>query len=130
MVAVDVISKPILNLIASLVWRLGDASHSFCPTSSADTFCKQFGPRSEPTERQSRSGSKPFDTLIVFLNFLLKKFVLKKSQQTTTNAPNITQHAKSLCFCVAVDRTIKDETCHLLITFANSMSVLIWIQAV
>ena len=30
--------------------------------SSADNFCKQFGPRSGPTE----SGSKLFDTQIVF----------------------------------------------------------------
>ena len=40
---------------------------------SADNLCKQFGPRSGPTEFWSRSGSKPFDTVIVFL----KEFLLK-----------------------------------------------------
>ena len=31
---------------------------------SADSVCKQIGPRSGPTERWSLSGSEPFDTLI------------------------------------------------------------------
>ena len=38
-----------------------------------DNLCKQFGPRSGPTKCQSWSGSKLFDTLIVFLkDFLFK----------------------------------------------------------
>ena len=41
---------------------------------SADNLCKQFGPR---------SGSKLFDTLMVFLKEFLKKLILKKNQQTT-----------------------------------------------
>ena len=40
--------------------------------SSADNLCKQFGPRLGPTECWSLSGSKPFDTLIVFLNEFLE----------------------------------------------------------
>ena len=51
---------------------------------SADNLCKQFAPRSVPTERWSRSGYRPFDTLIVFLQDALKKLILKKSQQMTT----------------------------------------------
>ena len=31
--------------------------------SSADQFCKQFGPRSGPTKRRAWSGSKLFDTV-------------------------------------------------------------------
>ena len=36
------------------------------------TFCKQFGPRSRPTECLSWSGSNPYDILIVFLKNFLK----------------------------------------------------------
>ena len=42
--------------------------------SSADSVCKQFGPRSGPTERRSRSGPKPFIPEIIFL----KRLILKK----------------------------------------------------
>ena len=52
---------------------------------SAYKLCKQFRPRSGPTEHRPRSGSKPFDTLTVFLKIFLKKLILK-SQQTTTKA--------------------------------------------
>ena len=49
---------------------------------SAVNLCKQFGPRSRPTECRSWSGSKAFDTLIVFLFFFLffffKKLILRK----------------------------------------------------
>ena len=40
--------------------------------SSADNIHKQFGPRSGPTECWSCSGSKLFDTLIVFLKEFLE----------------------------------------------------------
>ena len=40
------------------------------------------------------SGSKPFDALIVFLKEFFEKVYLEKSQQTTTEAWKITQHAK------------------------------------
>ena len=48
--------------------------------SSADNLCKQFGPRSGPTECRSRFGSKPFDTLTVFLKEFFEKVNLEKSQ--------------------------------------------------
>ena len=35
--------------------------------STADNFCKQFVPRPGPTESRAWSGSKLFDTLMVFL---------------------------------------------------------------
>ena len=54
--------------------------------SSADNLCKQFGSRSEPTECQSWSASKPLDTPKVFMKEFLKEMFLKKSQQTTTKA--------------------------------------------
>ena len=41
--------------------------------SSADNLCKQFGPRSGPTEHWARSGSKLFDTLMVFLKEFFEK---------------------------------------------------------
>ena len=46
--------------------------------SSADSLYKQFGPRSGPTERRSRSRSKPFDTLIVFLKEVFEKAYFEK----------------------------------------------------
>ena len=50
---------------------------------SADNLSKQFGPRPGPTKCRACSGSKLFDTLLVFLNFFLEKLILKKNQQTT-----------------------------------------------
>ena len=40
---------------------------------SAEHLCKQFRPRSGLTECQAKSGSKLFDTLIVFLKEFFKK---------------------------------------------------------
>ena len=63
---------------------------------------KQFGPTTGPTECQSWSGSKPFDTLIVFLKEFLKKLTFEESQQTTWNTWKIiTQNAKTLCLLVS-----------------------------
>ena len=45
--------------------------------SSADNFCKQFGPRSRPAKCRAWSGSKLFYTLMVKKNFL-KQLILKK----------------------------------------------------
>ena len=45
--------------------------------SSADNLCKQFGPRPGPTKCRACSGSKLFDTLMVFLKDFFKKLILK-----------------------------------------------------
>ena len=45
---------------------------------SADKLCKQFGPRPGPTECRSCSGSKLFDTLIVFLKEFFEKVNFEK----------------------------------------------------
>ena len=58
------------------------------------SLCKQFEPRSGPTEHQSRSGFKLFDTLIVILKELFEKVFFEKIQQTTTEARKIIQNAK------------------------------------
>ena len=58
------------------MWVEGiSASFIFLSHIASGGFCclKQFGPRSEPTECQSWSGSKPFGTLIVFLKEFFKK---------------------------------------------------------
>ena len=48
--------------------------------SSADNLCKQFGSRSGPTKGPAWSGSKLFDTLMLFLvDFFSKQLILKKS---------------------------------------------------
>ena len=57
--------------------------------SSADNFCKEFGPRSGPTERGAWSGPKLFDTLIVFL-----KKNLEKKQQRKKKRGKISQGAE------------------------------------
>ena len=43
--------------------------------SSADNFCKEFGPRSVPTKRRVGPGFKLFDTLVVFLKEFFEKKV-------------------------------------------------------
>ena len=58
----------------------------------ADNLCKQFRPRSGPTERRSWSGSKPFDTLKVFLFFYFEiqcsKFWRKKTADENKHMNN------------------------------------------
>ena len=56
--------------------------------SYADKLCKQFGPRSGPTECRSLSGSKQFDTLIVFLKEFMKKLILKKTADDNNSMKN------------------------------------------
>ena len=46
---------------------------------SADSLCKQFGPRSGLTKRQVCSGYKLFDSLRVFLKEFFERFILEKS---------------------------------------------------
>ena len=53
------------------------------PTSVADSLCKQFAPRPGSTKHLAWSGSKLFDTLMVFLKELLEKIDFEKNQQTT-----------------------------------------------
>ena len=50
--------------------------------SSADNLCREFGPRSGSTKRQALSGSKLFDTLMVFLKELFEKIDLEKNLTT------------------------------------------------
>ena len=68
--------------LSSIIYTFYIVSFTLCLRilSSAVDFCKQFGPRLGLTEYQAISGSKTFDTLIVFLKgfFFLKKLVLKK----------------------------------------------------
>ena len=49
-----------------------------CQRRLANGHCKQFGPRSGPTERRSRSGSKPFDTQILFRKEYFEKVNFEK----------------------------------------------------
>ena len=59
---------------------------------------KQFGPISGPTERHSSFGSKPFDTLVVFLKAFLKKSILKKksADDNKANRLNPSQDGRSV----------------------------------
>ena len=68
--------------------------------SSADNLCKQFGSRSRLTDCRSWSGSKLFDTLIVFLR------KLGEDNQNMNNYPACNCSSKSL-FCILME---KDET--------------------
>ena len=62
----------------------------------SDNNSKQFGPRSGPTECWSWSGSKLFDTLIVFLKDFFEKVNFEK-KSASTKAWNITQYAELKC---------------------------------
>ena len=64
--------------------------------SSADNalICKHFRPRPRLTQWRSWSGSKPYDTLILFLKEFFEKLNLEESQQKATKAWKITQHVK------------------------------------
>ena len=61
---------------------------------TADNLCKQFGPRPGPTKCRPWSGSKLFDTLMVFLKEILESPFWKKSTNDK-KAWKITQWAKS-----------------------------------
>ena len=52
---------------------------SYLLVSSADNFCKQFGPRSGPTKCCVRSSFKLFDTLMVYL---IESFEIVKKKST------------------------------------------------
>ena len=50
---------------------------------SADNLCKQLGPRSGLTKHHTWSGSKLFDTLMVFPKEFFEKVDFEKNRQTT-----------------------------------------------
>ena len=51
--------------------------------SSADNLCKQFGSRSGPTKCWAWSGSKLFDTLLIYLKEYFDSFNYEKKNQQT-----------------------------------------------
>ena len=61
--------------------------------SSNENLCKQFRPRSALTERRPWSGYKPFDTLKVFLQEILKKLILNKKSANDNGTIKNTQLA-------------------------------------
>ena len=63
-----------------------------------DSICQQFGPRSGPMKCQARSGSKLFDTLILFLKEFWEKFILKNIQPTTKKHAKLP--SKQRCKCI------------------------------
>ena len=69
--------------------------------SSADNLGKQFGPRSGATKCQALSGSKLFDTLMVFLKQFFKKVDFEKKisrqQKKAWNLPR-RQRVKTKAF--------------------------------
>ena len=57
--------------------------------SSVDNFCEQAVPRSEQTQRQSRSGSNPLDTQIVFLKTFVLNFAIVGRQERHEILPSM-----------------------------------------
>ena len=55
---------------------------------SADNLCKQFGPRSGPTDHLAWSGLKLFATLMVFKKKESKKLILKKVRSWQNSVKN------------------------------------------
>ena len=70
--------------------------------SFADNLCKQFGPRSGPTESRACSGSNVFATLMVFLKEFFKNVNFHKKSADDKKACQITQHSKSCYRCSVV----------------------------
>ena len=74
------------QILKCILQNIGGSSTLYLLVSSAgkaDSLCKQFGPGSGQTECQTRSESKLFDTLMVFLKEVFKKVDFEKNQQTT-----------------------------------------------
>ena len=68
-----------LNWSESVKHRVTCVMLTLClPVSSADNLGKQFGPRSGPTNRWARSGSRLFDILMVFLKDFFQKVNFEK----------------------------------------------------
>ena len=59
------------------------AAHKVGHYSVSCVFCKQFGPRSGPTQCRAWSGSKLFNTLMASPKEFFKKLYFEKNQQTT-----------------------------------------------
>ena len=58
---------------------------------SADTFCKELGTRSGPTKCWAWSGSKLFDTLMIFLKEFFKNINFEKKSADDKKARKFTQ---------------------------------------
>ena len=72
---------------------------------SADNLCKQFGPRSGPTKCRVLSGSKLFDTLMVFLIEFFEKVDFEKNKQMTIKHGTIPSRERvSLCILLESGR--------------------------
>ena len=56
------------------------------PVSSADNLGKQLGPKSGPTNRRTRLGSKLFDILIVLVKVFFPNVNFEKNKQQTTKS--------------------------------------------
>ena len=52
--------------------------NSLMKLAPADKLCKQLGPRSGPNKVRAQSGSKLFDTLMVFVKDFLKLLIFNK----------------------------------------------------
>ena len=62
--------------------------------SHADNFCKQFGPRSGMTKCHAQSGTKLFDTQMVFLKEF-SQIDFEKKKFSKPQKSKITQEAKT-----------------------------------
>ena len=92
---------------------------------SADIPCKQVGPRSGWTK--SRSGSKLFDTLTVYLKEFFQNINFEKNQQTTKKHVQFfgMQRVNSLPSSVVCCRPLQTVWTQIR---PDKMSGLIWIQ--
>ena len=87
--------------------------------SSADNLSKRVEPRSGPTERRSRSFSKPFDTPISFLKEFFEDVHYEKNQQTTESVQKYPS-------CNGLMRVKSDEDYLNLIRFLTTLTVYIY----
>ena len=86
--------------------------------SSADNLCKQFVPRTGPTKCWALSGSKLFDTLIVFLKEFFGKLILKKSRRLRKVCKNYPACRVKMGNCLNAGLTLLMNFTHLSITWS------------
>ena len=101
---------------------------------ATDNFCKQSGPRSGPITCWAWSGSKLFDTQMVYLKASFEKTDFEKNQQTTKKREKTPRRqrvkGKLLLFCLfQLDRLtpakkIPDSDRRLCSSPVNNMGVL------
>ena len=85
-----------------LLWSNYSVTH-YLLVAFANNFCKQFGPRSGPTECGAWSGSNLFDAQMVFLKEFFEKADFEKNQQTAKKREKLPRRQRVTCTSLRVN---------------------------